>query len=108
MKRYLNPNLPPKNLWRNLDEIVAKETADNNIIFTPDQLNTFCAAPRPATPVNRSYTRTSQAELSFNTTYDLEVFNAIYDIKSNAIGQYPSKIYQTFNAIYTAVHHSHF
>jgi hypothetical protein len=86
MKRYLNPNLPPKNLWRNLDEIGAKETADNNIIFTPDQLNTFFAAPRPAAPVNRSYTRTSQAELSFNATYDLEVFNAIYDIKSNAIG----------------------
>jgi hypothetical protein len=80
---YLNPNLPPKNLWRNLDEIAAKETADNNIIFTSDQLNTFFAAPRPAVPVNRSYTRMSQAELSFNTTYDLEeVFNSIYDIKS--------------------------
>jgi hypothetical protein len=68
-------------LWRNLDEIGAKETADNNIIFTPDQLN-FFAAPRPAPPVNKSYTRTSQAELSFNSTYDLEVFNVIYDIKS--------------------------
>jgi hypothetical protein len=34
MKRYLNPNLPPKNLWRSLDEIGAKEVADNNIIFT--------------------------------------------------------------------------
>jgi hypothetical protein len=72
MKRYLNPNLPPKNLWRNLDEIGAKETADNNIIFTPDQVNTFFVAPRPAVPVNRSYTRTSQAELSFNTTYGLQ------------------------------------
>jgi hypothetical protein len=86
MKRYLNPNLPPKNLWRNLHEIGAKETADNNIIFTPDLLNTFCAAPRPAAPVNRSYTRTGQAELSFNNSCDLEVFNAINDIKSNAIG----------------------
>jgi hypothetical protein len=67
-------------------EIGAKETADNNIIFTPDQLNTFFAAPTPAAPVNRSYTRTSQTELAFNTTYDLEVFNAIFDIESNAIG----------------------
>jgi hypothetical protein len=50
MKRYLNLNFHPKNLWRSLDEI-AKETADNNIIFTPDQLNTFLAAPRPAAPV---------------------------------------------------------
>jgi hypothetical protein len=55
-------------------------------------------------PVNRSYTRTNQAELSFNTTYDFEVFNAIYDIKSNAIGMdgIPSKIHQNFNAFYTA------
>jgi hypothetical protein len=80
MKRYLNPNLHPKNLWRNLDEIRAKNTADNNIIFTSDQLNTFFAAPRPAASLNRSYTRTSQVELSFNTTYDFEVFNAIYDV----------------------------
>jgi hypothetical protein len=83
---YLNPNLPPKNLWRNIDEIGAKESADNNIIFTPDQLNTIFAAPRPAVPVSRSYTSMSQAELYFNITYDLEVFTAIYDIKSNAIG----------------------
>jgi hypothetical protein len=73
-------------LWRKLDEIGSKKPADNNIIFTPDQLNTFFTASKPAAPVTRSYTRTSQAELSFNTTYDLEVFNAIYDIKSNAIG----------------------
>jgi hypothetical protein len=58
MKRYLNPNLLPKNLWRNLGEIGVKETADNNIILTPDQLHTFFAAPRPAAPVNRSYTST--------------------------------------------------
>jgi hypothetical protein len=62
-------------------EIGAKETADHNIIFTPDQLNTFFAAPRPAAPVNISYTRASQTELSFNITHDLEVFNAIYDKK---------------------------
>jgi hypothetical protein len=54
MKRYLNPNLPPKNLWRNLDEIGAKETSDNNIIFIPDQINTFFAATRPAATPKRA------------------------------------------------------
>jgi hypothetical protein len=73
----LNPNLPPQNLWRNLDEIGAKKPADNNTIFTPDQLNTFFAAPRPVVPVNTSYTGTTQTELSFSNTYDLEIFIAI-------------------------------
>jgi Reverse transcriptase (RNA-dependent DNA polymerase) len=86
MKRHLDPNLPPKKLWRNLDKIGAKDSADNNIIFTPDQLNTYFSTPRPSSSTSGNYSRASRAEFSFDTTFDLEVFNAIHYIKSNAVG----------------------
>jgi hypothetical protein len=75
-------------LWSNLDEIGAKETADNNIIFTPDLLNTFCAAPRPAAPVNRSYTPelAKQNYLSIPPEISRSLTQHTIDIKSNAIG----------------------
>jgi hypothetical protein len=36
MKRFLDPNLPPKQLWQNFDVVGAKVTTDDNIIFSPD------------------------------------------------------------------------
>jgi hypothetical protein len=44
-KRFLDPNLPAKKLWRNLDSVGMKETFEDNIIYTPNQLNTFFATP---------------------------------------------------------------
>jgi hypothetical protein len=42
MNRFLDPNQPAKKLWQNLDSIGVKESTDNNnIMFTPDQLNNF-------------------------------------------------------------------
>jgi hypothetical protein len=32
-----------KRLWPNLESVGVKESTDNNIIFTPDQLNDFFA-----------------------------------------------------------------
>jgi hypothetical protein len=37
MKRYLNPNLPTKTLWRNLDSVGAKTATENELVFSPDQ-----------------------------------------------------------------------
>jgi hypothetical protein len=34
MKRFLDPNLPAKKLWRNLDNVGMRETVDDNIIYT--------------------------------------------------------------------------
>jgi hypothetical protein len=33
MKRFLDPNLPPKQLWRNIDVVGAKVTTDMIILF---------------------------------------------------------------------------
>jgi hypothetical protein len=69
-------------------------------MFTPDQLNDFFSprSPRPSaspiTPLTTASpgTTTTAAEssiygeFSINGTFDLEVFNAIHQIKSNAIG----------------------
>jgi hypothetical protein len=71
-------------------------------MFTPDQLNDFFAAapPRPyissITPLTTASPETTTTataaessiyeEFSFNSTFDLEVFNAIHQIKSSAIG----------------------
>jgi hypothetical protein len=46
MKRFLDPNPPVKKLWRNLDSVGTRETMEYNIIYTPDQLNTFLATPQ--------------------------------------------------------------
>jgi hypothetical protein len=70
---------------------LAKST-DNNIIFTPDQLNRFFAAasPRLYTPSITPWTTASLGitttaakssiyeEFSVNGTFDLEVLNAIH------------------------------
>jgi hypothetical protein len=49
MKRFLDPNLPPIQLWRNLDVVSAKVTTDDNTIFSPDQLNSYFNEPQPIT-----------------------------------------------------------
>jgi hypothetical protein len=43
MGRFLHPRLPDKRLWQNLEFVVVKESKDNNIMFTLDQLNDFLA-----------------------------------------------------------------
>jgi hypothetical protein len=107
MKRFHAPNLPPKQLWRNFDVVGAKVTADDNIIFSPNQLNNYFTEPQPITNIssssgfvfnsnnfstnindhdNTSYSINVRSEFSLNNTYDLEVFNAICQIKSNVTG----------------------
>jgi hypothetical protein len=52
MGRFLSLEQPPKKLSRNIGTVGVKETVDDNIIVTPDQLNTFFASPtvtRPST-----------------------------------------------------------
>jgi hypothetical protein len=50
MGRFLSPDQPPKKLWRYLGTMEVKKTVDYNIIFTPDQLNTFFATPTVIRP----------------------------------------------------------
>jgi Reverse transcriptase (RNA-dependent DNA polymerase) len=88
MRHHLDPNLPPKTLWRNLDSVGAKATVDSELIFSPDQLNSYFTSTQNSTTSNRRTTNNDVGsnEFAFSNTFDLEVFNAIHQIKSNAIG----------------------
>jgi hypothetical protein len=53
-----------------------RETVDDNIIYTPDQLNTFFATPQTVRPKNTDFDsayESSTEELAFINTFELEV-----------------------------------
>jgi hypothetical protein len=41
MYRFLNPSLPSKVLWKNLESIVVKDSVDANIIYSPAELGSY-------------------------------------------------------------------
>jgi hypothetical protein len=89
MKCFLDPNLPAKKLWRNLDSVGMRETVDDNIIYTPDQLNTFFVTPQTVTLSDKHFDSAYDSpteEFAFTNTFELEVYNATNKIRSNAIG----------------------
>jgi hypothetical protein len=88
MRRYLDPKLPARKLWRNLDTVGATDTVDNNIVYTSGQLNSHFTSHQGnvANPNTAVHDGTTTGEFSFCNTYDLEVFNAVWQIKSNAVG----------------------
>jgi hypothetical protein len=53
MKRFLDPNLPMKTLWRNLDSVGAKNTTEKVLIFSSDQLNYFFTSTQNGATSNR-------------------------------------------------------
>jgi hypothetical protein len=62
---------------------------DDNNIYNPDQLNTFFATPQTVRLSNTDFDSaydSSTEELAFINTFELEVYNAIHQIMSNAIG----------------------
>ncbi len=86
-KRFLDPTLPSKILWRNLGKVGVKETSQTSVIFSPDQLNNFFTIPRPQIVVtNPVYGPWREQEFYFCNTSELEVYNSVNQIKSNAIG----------------------
>jgi hypothetical protein len=86
-KRFLDPNLAAKMLRKNLDSVRIRETLDDNITHTPDQLNTFFATLQT---VRLSNTDSDCAydslpvEFAFINTFQLGVYNAVHKIRSNA------------------------
>jgi hypothetical protein len=66
-----------------------RETVDDKIIYTPDQLNTFFATPQTVRPSNIDFDSAYDSpteEFSFINTFELEVYNVIHQIRSNASG----------------------
>jgi hypothetical protein len=88
MNCFLDLRLPARKLWKNLDLLGMKDTIDNNIVFAPDELNFFFTSPlaNQSGDSNALQRRQLTSDFSFANTDDLEVFNAINQIKSNAIG----------------------
>jgi hypothetical protein len=55
MKRFLDPNLPSKQLRQSLDVVSAKITTDDFIIiYAPDQLNSYVIEPQFITNISSS------------------------------------------------------
>jgi hypothetical protein len=62
---------------------------DDKIIYTPDQLNTLFETPQTVRPSNIDFDSAYDSpteEFAFIKTFELEVYNAIHQIRSNAIG----------------------
>jgi hypothetical protein len=89
MKRFFDPNLPAKKLWRNLDSVGMRETVGDKIIYTPDQLNTFFATPQTVRPSNIDFDSAYDSpteEFDFINTFEMEDYNVIHQNRSNASG----------------------
>jgi hypothetical protein len=63
-----------------------RDTVDGNIIYTPDQLNTFFATHICSnTDFDSAYSSPTE-EFAFINTFELEFYNAIRQIRYNAVG----------------------
>jgi hypothetical protein len=45
MYRFLNPSLPSKVLWKNLESIRVKDSVDTNVIYSPAKLGSYYESP---------------------------------------------------------------
>jgi hypothetical protein len=90
LSKFLDLALPTKSLWRNLDTIGAKNTVESDVGFAPNQLNLFFTTLQSTITISTRVAdhprQANSREFSFSNTYELEVFNAILEIKSNAVG----------------------
>jgi hypothetical protein len=82
---FSRPKTASKKLWRNLDSVEIRETVDDNISYTPDQLNTFFVTPQTVKSSNTDFD-SAYEEFAFINTFELEVYNAVHQIRSNAVG----------------------
>jgi Reverse transcriptase (RNA-dependent DNA polymerase) len=88
----LNPKLPPKSLWRNLKNMGLKDDPAYESTFSAEELNSYYSSlssrsPQLSThsPATHSSDHTDEL-FSFRNVDDFEVKNAIYSVKSTAIG----------------------
>lgn len=88
--KILDPKLNAKVLWNNLGNLgLTNQTDASSSLFSPDEFNSyFLSMQTPSTnnlslqlPVNRN-----QHDFSFSNISCAEVLNAIFAVKSNAIG----------------------
>jgi hypothetical protein len=90
MGRLLNPNLPVKNLWRNLDSIGIRDKENAFVKIDPNRLNEiFSSVNTGPTPLTRPINAGSVFDFptfSFRFVTLKEVFDFIYHTKSDSVG----------------------
>jgi hypothetical protein len=92
--RLLDPKLPFKVLWRNLDEMGVTDSGGSDVIFSEELSNYYSSLGKDDAPVDRSQGASlatpadcGHHELfSVSNVTDREVFDAIRGIKSEAVG----------------------
>jgi hypothetical protein len=72
MKLYLDPNLSKEILWRNLDFVGAETATENELVFSPDQLNSFFTSTQNSATRNRRIENDEGLNgFAFSNTFDL-------------------------------------
>jgi hypothetical protein len=67
--------------------------SENELVFSPDQLNSFFTTTQNSAPRNRRVENDESLNgVAFSNTFDLEVFNAIHQIKRNRVGWCAAKV----------------
>lgn len=88
-RRRLNPELPSRNLWRNMRDLgLASSNSVTNDI-APDAINQFfCQTSGSVSNLDEPILSPSLdgSKFSFVCLTELEVFTAVHKIKSNAVG----------------------
>jgi Reverse transcriptase (RNA-dependent DNA polymerase) len=89
-QKRVDPRLPPKILWRNLDDIGVRDSVDKEIIFSAHDLSDYYASigahASPVVDFDEYGPQTNGEAFSFQNVTDAEVVKAILGVKSNAIG----------------------
>jgi hypothetical protein len=79
----LDPSLPPKILWKNLDSIDVRDKDLAPVDICPDRLNSFFTS---SSNVRRPTVQRSTGSFAFSNVISRDVFIDIHRISSNAIG----------------------
>jgi hypothetical protein len=92
MATFLSPTLPAKTLWKNLDFLGVRDEDDAKLNFCPNTLNSYFASANVSGQTVRpslneeSSGFSSSTGFAFSNVTPLEVFDAIFKIKSNSVG----------------------
>jgi hypothetical protein len=86
MKKFLNPKLPSKTLWKNLDSLGIRKDEQAPLNICLNRLNSFFASNSSHRPLVCPPRLVSNSGFTFNTVSPSDVFKVIFEIKSNAVG----------------------
>jgi hypothetical protein len=86
MSKFLNPNLPSKTLWKNLDVLGIRKDEQAPLHLSLDSLNSYFAKISSSRPIVCPPRANLNSGFTFSAVSTSDVFTAIFKIKSNAVG----------------------